>query len=173
MTVLQLLSGEDRRSVAGIAEVVAMVELDQEAKSELRDCFEVENPLVVMRAMDAVLKLVKNSGSDADWNSVVLKDWKEFELWELRLCQAQLLGLLNFNDQEKEIAQRRLRNLIDNPSEKFVWAWSIDSFALIAKGDKELEHEAWKHIETGMSSGFASVVARLKKTAQFLASAPK
>lgn len=171
--MLQLLSGEDRRSVTGIAEVVAMVELDPEAKSELRDCFEVENPLVVMRAMDAVLKLVKKNGSDADWNPIVLQDWTGFELWELRLCQAQLLGLLNFSDQEKEVARRRLRALIDNPSEKFVWAWSIDSFGLLAKGNEALEREAWTHIEEGMESGFASVVARLKKTAQLLASVPK
>ncbi len=174
MGFAEQLSGGPRRELIGVESVFASVLSDSNRINELAECVSSCDPVVVIRALNCLEKLSHEKPELLQSiRAIFLKDWSDFPFWEARLSVTRSIKLINWTETELDLALDQLRKMTQNHKEKFVWAWSIDSFASLASGNQDLESEAWNLIDEGISSGVKSVVARLKQTAQQLGRSDK
>lgn len=168
MSFVSLLTDPDRKSLAQGEEVLAACRAEPSRVSELVDCVEGGDPLVRMRALDLLEKLARSDISIVEpVRGVFLGEWHESEIWEDRLAISRALGLFSWSEEELgrvlEILRARVRD-----EQKFVRAWAMDSFALVALREESVREEAVGYVMEGLGSEAKSVVARARKTAKVL-----
>lgn len=166
----QLLSGGDRRSVAGSERVRALIIADPQRVAELASLARDEDWLVAMRAVDLLEKLAHER---ADWvqpfKKLFIGPLADSDKWELRLQVVRALPLLSWTPRERARVIEILRRDLNHP-QKFVRAWALDSLALFAERDETLRPSVSRHLATFERSGSKALSTRAKKIRERLLS---
>ncbi|MBX5494488.1 MAG: hypothetical protein IRZ15_04055 [Bryobacteraceae bacterium] len=162
LTFKSLLSGGDRRSIAGARRVVELV-LDQpERVREVAALARDSDWLVSLRAMDVLEKLVRKH---ADWvqphKKLFIGPLADREEWEMRLQIVRALPLLAWTRREQKRAVEILLRDVEHPN-KFVRAWALDGLARFAEQDATLAPVVREQLEAFEHSGSAALIARAK-----------
>ena len=131
--ILRLLSGGDRRGLAGAARVRALVEHDPSRVPDLVRLAGHDNPLVAQRAADLLEKLAH---AHPDWiephKDVFIGPLADHDRWEVRLQIVRALPLFRWKGAQAARVERILLENVDFP-QTFVRAWALDSLATFAK----------------------------------------
>jgi hypothetical protein len=131
--ILGLLSGGDRRGLAGAARVRSLVEHDPSRVLDLVRLTGHDNPLVVQRAADLLEKLAH---AHPDWiephKHVFIGPLADHDRWEVRLQIVRALPLFRRKGVQASRVERILLENVDFP-QTFVRAWALDSLATFAK----------------------------------------
>ena len=168
MSFVSLLTDPDRKSLAQGEEVLAACRAEPSRVVELVECVEGGDPLVRMRALDLMEKLARSDlGMIEPYRGEFLKEHHRSEIWEDRLCTVRALGLFEWDLGELGRVLVILRERIED-EQKFVRAWAMDSFALVALRHEELKEEAVGYVLEALGSEAKSVQARARKTAKVL-----
>jgi len=159
----QLLSGGDRRSVAGSERAHALIMADPKRIAELASLARDEDWLVSMRALDLLEKLAHER---ADWvqpfKKLFLGPLADSDKWEIRLQVVRALPLLSWTPRERARVIEILRRDIDHP-QKFVRAWALDGLATIAQSDRALAPVVLRAIEQAELSGSKALEVRARR----------
>ncbi len=157
-----LLSGGDRRSIAGARRVVELVLEQPERVREVAALAQDRDWLVSLRAMDVLEKLVRKH---ADWvqpyKKLFIGPLAEREEWEMRLQIVRALPLLAWTSSERKRVVEILLRDVEHPN-KFVGAWALDSLARFAEQDPALAPVVREQLEAFEHSGSGALIARAK-----------
>lgn len=169
----RLLSGGDRRSLAGSERARALVIADPKRVAELASLARDEDWLVSMRAVDLLEKLARLR---ADWvqpfKKLFIGPLADSDRWEIRLQIVRALPFLNWTPRERTRVLEILRRDVNHP-QKFVRAWALDSFALLAERDETLCPSVSQHLASFERSGSKALSTRAKKIRERLLAAKK
>jgi hypothetical protein len=151
-SIIELLEGGDRRSIARVAEALDRVRGDAKAIAEVARAAEQGPWLVSLRALDLLEKLAQeDAAAVAVHRSLFLGPLAEAEQWEVRLQIVRAIPLFSWTPREARRAIAILRANLDEP-QLFVQAWAHDGLARMAERDARLIPE----IETRLASLDAS-----------------
>jgi hypothetical protein len=159
----RLLSGGDRRSVAGSERAHALIRADPKRIAELASLARDEDWLVSMRALDLLEKLAHER---ADWvqpfKKLFLGPLADRDKWEIRLQVVRTLPLLSWTPRERARVIEILSRDIEHP-QKFVRAWALDSLATLARTDHALMPGILRAIEAAELSGSKALEVRARR----------
>jgi hypothetical protein len=157
-----LLTGGDRRSIAGAPRAFDMVLADPSRVHELVVLAGDEDWLVRQRAADLLEKLARRH---LDWvepyKEVFIGPLADAEQWEIRLQVVRALPLFPWTSRQKPRVLRILRRDLDHP-QTFVKAWALDSFATLAKGSPSRLATVRMYIRRFERSGSKALAARAR-----------
>jgi HEAT repeat protein len=161
--ILRKLGGGDRRSTGRVDEVVADVLAKPALFEALFDGMSVRDPIVRMRAADAVEKI---TAKHADW----LKPYKQrllgpvaaIEQQEVRWHVAQLLPRLPLTAEERPRAVNILLGYLGDKS-AIVRTFSLQALADFAQRDETLRPPVVDLLQQALSSGSPAVRTRARK----------
>lgn len=161
--IAQQLGGGDRRSIGKANAVAAQVLKNHRRFNELIRCLWGEDPIVRMRAADAVEKV---SGRCPE----VLHPFKvdllgllnEATQQELRWHLAQMIPRLELSERERHRAAGAFRNYLNDRS-SIVKTFAIQALADLARDDASMQPEVRALVETHIRSGTAAMRARCRK----------
>lgn len=157
-----LLSGGDRRSVAGSKRARALVEAAPERVGELARLAENDDWLVSMRAMDLLEKLAHEHPSWVEpHKALFIGPLAESDKWEIRLQIVRALPLLPWNARERKRVTAILVRDVEHP-QTFVRAWALDSLATFALADPALMPSVVGQLEAFQASGKKALSTRAR-----------
>jgi hypothetical protein len=134
----KLLTGGDRRSIAGANEALALVHANAELVSELATLVEDNDWLVSERALDVLEKLAHER---PDWvapfKNVFIGEVADSDKWEIRLQVVRALPLFGWSTAARRRAVAILCRDVGH-SQTFVKAWALDSLARFAEQQRDL-----------------------------------
>jgi hypothetical protein len=161
--ILQKLTGGDRRSIGRVDEVVADVLAKPALFEALLDGMSVGDPLVRMRAADAVEKI---TAKHADWltpyKQRLLGPVAAIEQQEVRWHVAQLLPRLPLTAEERSRAVSILLGYLGDKS-AIVRTFSLQALADFAQRDQALRPPVVDLLQQALSSGSPAMRARAQK----------
>jgi len=171
--LLAKLTGGDRRSIGRSAEVVADVLADPTLFAGLFQGLLVDDPLVRMRAADAIEKVtVQHPEYLAPYKTVLLHEVGPIGQQEVRWHVAQLLSRLDLTAEERRIALMLLNRYLEDKS-KIVKTFAMQSLADIALVDAELRPSIVAQLERLTTAGSPAMQSRGHKLlAQLAVQAP-
>jgi HEAT repeat protein len=157
------LKGGDRRSLGGSAHAVAAVAKNPALFADLFECLFDNDPVVRMRAADAVEKVTRE-------RTHLLQPWKQPLLEavalrkekEVRWHVAQLLPRLNLTSAERETAVAILMDYLADES-SIVKTFSMQALADLAAQDKSLLDRVKPLIERLTKTGTPAMRSRGRK----------
>jgi hypothetical protein len=162
-TLRSLLSGGDRRSLAGSGRARALVEAEPRRVSELAALASDSEWLVSLRALDLLEKLAHEH---PDWvqphKRLFIGPLADSDKWELRLQVVRALPLLTWTPRERKRATEILRRDVEHP-QKFVKAWALDGLATFALRDPTLMPVVATAVEAFERSGSKALQARARR----------
>ena len=169
---LEKLRGGDRRSIGRAGEVAADVLADPSLFDVVFDGMAVEDPVVRMRAADAVEKATAERPEllDASHRERLLGDFAGIDQAEVRWHVAQLLPRLDLDDRDVDRAVERLSGFLDDES-RIVRVNAMQALADLALAQPRLREPVRGLIEDAMEEGAPAVQARGRKLLAALASA--
>jgi predicted DNA-binding protein (MmcQ/YjbR family) len=156
-----MLGGGEPRSLAGVEEVLAVLRSEPGRLTELIDCCSVAEPVVRMRAADALEKFARERPELV----VPHLDRLEAELststqpsiqWHL----AQLWGGLPLTPAQRQRAAAWLLRTLDEASDWIVLTSSMSALAALAGDDPDLEPPLRQRLERHAGSRLKSVAKR-------------
>lgn len=158
----RLLSGGDRRSIAGVERARALVAGPRDVACVAALAADVD-ALVAMRAFDLLEKLAHDR---PEW----VKPHKELflgrlaasEAWEIRLQIVRALPLLDLHGSDRARAIEILKANIDHP-QRFVRAWAADSLATFASDVPALRSTVERAVDAMERSDSSALRARAKQ----------
>ncbi|HLK15980.1 MAG TPA: hypothetical protein VKT78_14335 [Fimbriimonadaceae bacterium] len=168
MTLRDLLTGGDRRSIARASEALDIARQDQAAVDELARLTAGPDPLVAERALDVLEKLVHERPEWLQPHRQVFVDLLAHPHWECRLQCVRAIPALTWTQQERSAVVERLREAIDD-SQKFVSCWALDGYARLADNDPIKRKEIDRRLTEFLGSGVPSMRARARAIAKRLA----
>jgi hypothetical protein len=158
-----ILQGGDRRSIGNSNSVVAEILRDPNRISELVQCLWSDDPIVRMRAADA---LEKASATRSDllhpFKAQLLGLADETTQAEIRWHLALMLPRLDLSLAEKECALSALRRYLDDRS-SIVKTCTLQALAELARGDTNLQNEVIDLLESAGRGGTPAMKARSRK----------
>lgn len=162
-TILEKLTGGDRRSIGRADEVVAQVLEDGALFEPLFQGLFVEDELVRMRAADALEKI---SARRPEW----LQPYTEMLLYqvasqgqqEVRWHVAQLIPRLRLDARERQFAVALLFDYLEDDS-KIVKTNAMQALAELAAGDGRLRQKVIPVLEQLTATGSPAMRARGRK----------
>jgi|SRR5690348_3773878 hypothetical protein len=158
-----LLDGTNRRSIGRANEVVRLVLKDPKLFRELIACIWHENPLVRMRAADAVEKIsAERPRLLQPYKSRLLGLLAETEQTELRWHFAQMVPRLKLTARERQRAAAALRHYLDDRS-SIVRTFALNALVELSRHDETLRPEAKHLVEEALHSGSAAMKARARQ----------
>lgn len=162
-TLLEKLSGGDRRSIGKVDEVVQMVLSDPSLFDELFNGFFYDDPVIRMRTADAVEKIsARNPGILKPYRTRILKEIARIEQQEVHWHVAQMLPRLKLKGDELQKSVAILKNYMDDES-KIVKTFSLQALTDLAKFNPELQPEVIRLLKKAVLSGSPAIKARAKK----------
>lgn len=167
-SLLQKLEGGDLRSTGQADEVASDVLNKPELFSVLVDGLSSENPIIKMRAADAMEKASRIQPDHLlPFKKQLIKLAEISEQKEVRWHLAQILPRLNLSHKENvSVVNTLLTYLSGNSS--IVNTFVIQAFADIAQSDNKLQPELLVHIKELSETGTPAMKARGRKLlAQF------
>jgi len=134
----RLLSGGDRRSLAGAKEAIRLIEADRGLVADLAGLTGDADWLVAMRAVDLLEKLAR---SRPQWvephKGLFIGPLADSDKWEIRLQVVRALPLFRWEEGDRARAVGILRRDIGH-AQTFVRAWAADSLSRFALDDPTL-----------------------------------
>lgn len=139
--LVEKLRGPDRRSIGRSEEVAADVLADPSLFPALFDAMLVTDPLVRMRAADAVEKLTRRRPEILQpYKSRLLDEVAAVPQHEVRWHVAQLIPRLKLTSGERERAMARLYGYLEDDS-RIVRTFTMQALADLAADDAQLRGE--------------------------------
>lgn len=157
------LRGGDRRSIGRVDEVVAEVLADPALFEPLFQAMGSADPLVAMRAADAVEKV---SGQRPDWlqpyAARLLEEIAPISQQEVRWHAAQMAPRLTLTVDERARWAEVLFGYLDDAS-RIVVVSAMQALADLSRDDPDLAGRVWPAIQKLAESGSPAIQARGRK----------
>lgn len=168
---LEKLAGGDRRSIGRAEEVAADVLADPSLFDVVFDGMAVEDPVVRMRAADAVEKITDERPEllDDRHRERLLGDLAAIDQQEVRWHVAQLLPRLDLAGDDVDRAVSILEGFLDDES-RIVQVNAMSALADVAAAHPRFRDGVRERIATLVEGGSPSVQARGKKLLEGLES---
>ncbi|MBM2840164.1 MAG: hypothetical protein HW412_692 [Bacteroidetes bacterium] len=161
--LLKKLSGGDRRSIGKSEEVVSEVLADARLFGALFDCILVDDPLVRMRAADAVEKItLLRPDFLKPCKSKLITRVAKIDQQEVRWHVAQLVSRLELNRSERKTVHDFLQRYLDDKS-SIVRTFAMQALADIARQDAGLKRGIVKQLERLTKEGTPAMRSRGRK----------
>ncbi len=161
--LLAQLTGGDRRSIGRSNAVAQQVLADRRLFGELFDGMLSDDPLVRMRAADAVEKV---TAKRPDWlrphKKELLGRVATSEQQEVRWHVAQMIPRLDLTKEERARMERLLLDYLEDRS-VIVRTFAIQALAELAVDDARLRKRVIKLLENFASSGTSALRSRARK----------
>jgi hypothetical protein len=161
--ILKKLEGGDRRSIGQVAKVVDDV-IEQPALFEIVfKAMLVDDPIVRMRAADAVEKISATHPHYLQpYKDLLINQVAAVNQQEIRWHVAQILPRLSLNQQERETVAEILFGYLQDKS-KIVKTFSLQALADFAIEDGSLRSRVVEVLEDMVQSGSPAIINRGKK----------
>jgi hypothetical protein len=158
----QMLTGGDRRSLARVDEVVALVLTRRPLVSDLASLTTDEGDWVVSaRALDALEKVAHRRPQWVRPYRQVFLQLSTSEHWEIRLQVVRAIPLLHWTPRELKQALDVVRaNLMS--TRPFVRAWALDSLAVLTANSASLSVDLEYQLDQAEQSDSKAVRARAR-----------
>lgn len=161
--ILGKLQGGDRRSIGRSDEVVAQVLADPALLAPLAEGLLADDPLVRMRAADALEKV---TAQHPDWlqahKALLLGEAARLDQQEVRWHVAQMLPRLELSAGERARAVAILRADLDHES-RIVRAFALQALSELADRDPAQRQEVLALLEELSVTGCPAVRSRARK----------
>lgn len=166
--ILDLLTGGDRRSIGRVQEVVAEVLRDPSLFGEVFYGMLSDDPLISMRAADAIEKItVQQPDYLQPYKEVLITKVATKSQQEVRWHVAQLIPRLQLDQREWLILFDILHTYLADPS-AIVKTFSLQALADLALQDDRLLPETIRLLNVHVETGSAAVRSRARKLLQKL-----
>ncbi|HYL61218.1 MAG TPA: hypothetical protein VE077_01245 [Candidatus Methylomirabilis sp.] len=160
--IAALLQGSDRRSIGRSNEIVRVVLKNPRRFRELIACLWNEDPVVRMRAADAVEKVSAQKPRLLDrYKSQLLGLLAETTQIELRWHLAQIIPRLKLTAAERQRAVVSLRNYLDDRS-SIVKTFALQALFDLSPDDSTLRDDVKQLLEEVFHSGTPAMKARAR-----------
>ena len=157
-----LLSGGDRRSIAGSNRVRPLIEDNPSLVIELAALTADEDWLVTQRALDLLEKLAREHPEwIAPHKEVFIGPLAASDKWEIRLQIVRALPLFHWSPAQADRVEKILLENVAFP-QTFVRAWALDSLATLAEQKKTLIPIVRKYLRDFEQSPSKALHARAK-----------
>jgi hypothetical protein len=158
-----MLGGGDRRSIGKSEEVVAEVLADARLFGALFECMLDDDPLVRMRAADAVEKITALRPDFLQpYKTRLINRVAKIEQQEVRWHVAQLFSRLELNKADRRAVVLILSEFLGDKS-RIVKTFSMQALADIAAQDKQLRPSIVRQLEKLTKEGSPAMQSRGKK----------
>lgn len=171
--LLNKLSGGDRRSIGRVEEVVAEVLAKPALFRSLFRGMMAGDPVVRMRAADAVEKVTADRPELLrPYEAALLGPVARIEQQEVRWHVAQMLPRLDLGAEERDVAVAILMDYLQDRS-KIVRTSAMQALADLARTDARLYRRAVPLLQELTATGSPAMRARGKKLLQKLGALPE
>lgn len=161
--ILEKLKGGDRRSIGRANEVVGDVLNDPALFGAVFNAMLNDDPIVRMRAADAVEKITgKRPEYLKPYKTVLIQQVAAIEQQEVRWHVAQMMPRLELSQEEKNHVTGILFGYLDDES-KIVQTSAMQALADMAEGDQSLLPRVVEVVEELTETGSAAVRVRGRK----------
>ncbi len=161
--ILKKLEGGDRRSIGQVAKVVEAVNAQPALFDTVFKAMLVDDPIVRMRAADAVEKITANQPHYLQpHKDTLINQVAHVNQQEVRWHVAQLLPRLSLNRRERETVVEILFGYLQDKS-KIVKTFALQALADFAEEDGSLRLRVVAAIEEMVQCGSPAVINRGKK----------
>ena len=161
--VLQKLQGGDRRSIGRVDEVIADVLDDPPLFDVVFDGMLSDDPVVRMRAADAVEKLTaKHPEYLQPYKAKLIHRVARSEQQEVRWHVAQMIPRLDLSTKERQVVVEILTGYLDDKS-KIVKTFSMQALADLAEQDAGLRPQVVTWLEELTATGSPAIKSRGQK----------
>ena len=161
--VVEKLAGTDRRSIGAADEVAGEIAADQALFDEVFEALWFDDPVIRMRAADALEKASRRCPERlVPHKGALLGELAEIEQHEVRWHVAQMLPRLPLNPQEKKRAAAIVKGFLRDKS-AIVRVNALEAFTLLSHGDDDLEAEAFRLLGEAAERGSSAEKARARK----------
>jgi hypothetical protein len=162
-TILSLLEGGDRRSIGHADEVVAAVWRRPELFAELIAGMWSDDPVVRMRAVDAVEKTTRNSHEMLQpYKKELLGLLAETKQQELCWHLAAMVPRLSLNSKERQRAAGCLMGYLEHRS-SIVKTFALQGLAELAQQEPSLRVPVIETLRLAVRNGTPAMKARSRK----------
>jgi len=161
--ISRILCGGDRRSIGKSEEVVAEVLADARLFGALFECMLDDDPLVRMRAADAVEKITAMRPDFLrPYKTRLINRVAKIDQQEVRWHVAQLFSRLELNKADRRAVVLILSEYLGDKS-RIVKTFSMQALADIADQDKQLRPSIVRQLEKLTKEGSPAMQSRGKK----------
>ncbi len=161
--ILRLLEGGDRRTIGRSDEVVPLVSKDTELFPELIAGLWSADPLIRMRAADAVEKVTRTRRELLQpYKGELLGLMVETEQQELRWHLAAMVPRLQLNPKQRNLATSLLIGYLENRS-SIVKTFALQGLAELAQDDPSLRPGVIEILREATRNGTPAMKARSRK----------
>ncbi len=161
--ILKKLEGGDRRSIGQVAKVVDEVSGQPALFETVFKAMLVDDPIVRMRAADAVEKITANQPHYLQpYKDMLINQVAKVNQQEVRWHVAQILPRLSLNRRERETVVEILFGYLQDKS-KIVKTFSWQALADLAQEDGSLRLRVVEVLEEMVQNGSPAVINRGKK----------
>lgn len=161
--VLEKLAGTDRRSIGLADQVAEEIAGDQTLFDEVFAGMFLNDPVIRMRAADAVEKASRRHPERLyPHKDALLGELAGVDQQEVRWHVAQMLPRLPLNPSERHRAVAILEEFLDDKS-TIVRVNALEALVTLARGDSELEREVRRRLLETLESGAPAEKARAQK----------
>jgi len=166
--ILDQLRGGDRRSIGRVPQVVQEVSKNPELAGELAVGLVSDDPIIRMRAADALEKVSKDRPALLDpFKDILLTVAADSEQQEVRWHLAQMLPRLKLSQKEKYYVVSILRGYLGDQS-SIVKVCALQAMAAFAVNDQRLVSLVKPVIERACRNGTPAMRARGRKLISLL-----
>ena len=161
--ILKKLSGGDRRSIGRVSEVVADV-LDDPTLFEAVFCAMLgDDPVVRMRAADAVEKITAQRPEHLQpYKTKLIQQVAKIKQQEVRWHVAQMIPRLELSEEERAVVVEILLGYLSDKS-KIVKTFSMQALANLAEQDAGLRSQVIPLLEELTRTGSPAMKSRGRK----------
>lgn len=164
-----LLTGGDRRSIAGSDRVRTLIEEDPSRIAELAALAGDENWLIVQRVLDLLEKLAHRHPEWVEPHKMLfIGDHAASAQWEIRLQVVRALPLFQWTPTQMRRVEAILLESVDFP-QTFVRAWALDSLATLSARRRRLQPIVARYLREFERSSSKALQARARNVRARLA----
>jgi len=161
--VVEKLAGTDRRSIGLADEVAKEIACDQAKFDEVFQALFHDDPVLRMRAADAVEKASRVHPERLfPHKSALLGELSAIQQPEVRWHLALMLPRLPLSDAERRRAAEIVEAYLDDKS-AIVRVNALDAWACLARGDAAMEEKVRRRLAAVLETGAPSEKARARK----------
>jgi len=162
LSIRELLTGGDRRSIADSNRVRAMIEREPSLVDGLAELANDDDWLVSQRALDLLEKLAHDH---PDWvephKRIFIGPLADSDKWEVRLQIVRALPLFRWTPAQERRVEAILIENVGFP-QTFVRAWALDSLATLATRRPRLRAAVERHLRAFERSSGKALQARAR-----------
>lgn len=161
--VIEKLAGTDRRSIGLADEVAEEIATNQALFDEVFNAIGFEDPVIRMRAADAVEKASRKRPERlSPHKDTLLESLPEVDQKEVRWHLAQMLPRLPLNPSERQRAVTIVESFLNDKS-TIVRVNALQALVDLACDDADLKARAERHLVNALENGRPAEKARARK----------